>query len=1025
MSFGKTSNHSFTGQADTEYILASVKEQEIQFERLTRELEEEHLTVAGQLQQYRVEPPAHSTPSTRNGDEELKEGSDTESKRDLAPEQEHAEHQPYTNASVPHSYPTSDGQVKLHHHRSTPNNLAKSQTLIAPYSQHSQASYAEPQPQKPVLAHPRPYYASPPRSLVLDQPPFPTHFSPPPVYQSSGFNYPEFQYQDIHPTAYYVNIPTAYVAPQSAGQIYQEIPAGNMNRTQPHRHSSNSYQVIHSQPHSYQQQAHSQPNYQPPQYARPPPPKPKPPAPPRRHSQLQKPTEFHPPPVVHHKQQPQNHIPSKHYSAPHLHDYTHKNLHSPASRDRRISTESHPGRSKSFHGTRKSDPVPGNRVFTPVDMSHEPVEYRHKSHRLSASPRAVAPTHQHGILYNDPANPDSFTFERDPSINEVIQMLRHHNYQVVSNAAAYIQHVTFADDHMKAVIRKKGVIPLLVNLLHHHVIDVQRNACGALRNMVYGRNNDEAKLVVRSCGGISSLAHVLRNTEDQEMKELITGVLWNLSSCEQLKNTISDSAMSALASRIIIHYVTLIDPYRMAKYCPEEMPDSYTDLTASDFTIDPNWSSLFINATGCLRNISSAGVEVRRKMRECDGLIEALLLVVENVIGKSDVDSKGVENCMCILRNLSYRLAVEVEAAHVPLSRDVEASKLDGEKDEECWRRHKKKEKRKSKDVEVIFNTSRTSSQISVQGVEMLWQPDVVRRYLALLAETCNFGTLEAASGAMQNLSAGQWVWSANIRTAVRKEKGLPMLVEFLHMDNERIVTVICSALRNMALDIRNKQLIGKHAMQDFVDLLPNADELSSPSGNTAFDFPQIGSQRVLLIDAVCGALRELVNSSTENAVRLHAVGAVPKLVAISRSTGYRYPHRLIKAAGRVLATLWDYKSLRSSLKKEGWTHYHFALAGVPSVASVGSQVSPYASPPMSPDDSNGYREIPESPAYSNAQMQVPPPKHQQIYTRPSLPYAPMSPYPNHPKNFHSPQPDSNYVTMIQGDALGAIDSWV
>ena len=47
-------------------------------------------------------------------------------------------------------------------------------------------------------------------------------------------------------------------------------------------------------------------------------------------------------------------------------------------------------------------------------------------------------------------------------------------------------------------------------------------------------------------------------------------------------------------------------------------------------------------------------------------------------------------------------------------------------------------------------------------------------------------------------------------RIAVRKEKGLPMLVEFLHMDNQRIVTAMCSTLRNMALDDRNKQLIGK-----------------------------------------------------------------------------------------------------------------------------------------------------------------------------------------------------------------------
>jgi len=48
-------------------------------------------------------------------------------------------------------------------------------------------------------------------------------------------------------------------------------------------------------------------------------------------------------------------------------------------------------------------------------------------------------------------------------------------------------------------------------------------------------------------------------------------------------------------------------------------------------------------------------------------------------------------------------------------------------------------------------------------------------------------------------------------RATVRKEKGLPMLVEFLqNMESERIVTGVCAALRNMALDERNKELLGE-----------------------------------------------------------------------------------------------------------------------------------------------------------------------------------------------------------------------
>jgi len=53
--------------------------------------------------------------------------------------------------------------------------------------------------------------------------------------------------------------------------------------------------------------------------------------------------------------------------------------------------------------------------------------------------------------------------------------------------------------------------------------------------------------------------------------------------------------------------------------------------------------------------------------------------------------------------------------------------------------------------------------------------------------------------------------FSAYIRAAVRKEKGLPILVELLRMDNDRVVCSVATALRNMALDSRNKELIGAH----------------------------------------------------------------------------------------------------------------------------------------------------------------------------------------------------------------------
>lgn len=48
-------------------------------------------------------------------------------------------------------------------------------------------------------------------------------------------------------------------------------------------------------------------------------------------------------------------------------------------------------------------------------------------------------------------------------------------------------------------------------------------------------------------------------------------------------------------------------------------------------------------------------------------------------------------------------------------------------------------------------------------GFELLYQPEVVRLYLSLLTESQNYNTLEAAAGALQNLSAGQWTVSQGL----------------------------------------------------------------------------------------------------------------------------------------------------------------------------------------------------------------------------------------------------------------------
>jgi len=64
---------------------------------------------------------------------------------------------------------------------------------------------------------------------------------------------------------------------------------------------------------------------------------------------------------------------------------------------------------------------------------------------------------------------------------------------------------------------------------------------------------------------------------------------------------------------------------------------------------------MLIEFSGLFRNVSSAGEYARKKLRECEGLVDSLLYVVRSAIEKSNIGNKSVENCVCVLRNLSYR----------------------------------------------------------------------------------------------------------------------------------------------------------------------------------------------------------------------------------------------------------------------------------------------------------------------------------------------------------------------------------
>ncbi|KAK7822322.1 hypothetical protein U0070_014421 [Myodes glareolus] len=482
---------------------------------------------------------------------------------------------------------------------------------------------------------------------------------------------------------------------------------------------------------------------------------------------------------------------------------------------------------------------------------------------------------------------------RQPELPEVIAMLGFRLDAVKSNAAAYLQHLCYRNDKVKTDVRKLKGIPVLVGLLDHPKKEVHLGACGALKNISFGRDQDN-KIAIKNCDGVPALVRLLRKARDMDLTEVITGTLWNLSSHDSIKMEIVDHALHALTDEVII-------PHSGWEREPNE------DCKPRHI----EWESVLTNTAGCLRNVSSERSEARRKLRECDGLVDALIFIVQAEIGQKDSDSKLVENCVCLLRNLSYQVHREIPQAERYQEALPSVANNTGPHAASCFGAKKGKGKKPTEDPanDTVDFPKRTSP---ARGYELLFQPEVVRIYISLLKESKTPAILEASAGAIQNLCAGRWTYGRYIRSALRQEKALSAIADLLTSEHERVVKAASGALRNLAVDARNKELIGKHAIPNLVKNLPGGQQ------NSSWNFSED------TVVSILNTINEVIAENLEAAKKLRETQGIEKLVLINKS-GNR-SEKEIRAAALVLQTIWGYKELRKPLEKEGWKKSDFQV---------------------------------------------------------------------------------------------------
>uniref|UniRef100_A0A0N5A3Z9 Fibronectin type-III domain-containing protein n=1 Tax=Parastrongyloides trichosuri TaxID=131310 RepID=A0A0N5A3Z9_PARTI len=504
---------------------------------------------------------------------------------------------------------------------------------------------------------------------------------------------------------------------------------------------------------------------------------------------------------------------------------------------------------------------------------------------------------------------------RDPTLKEVIDYLSSADRNIVIDASGFLQHLTYNDNVVKEDLRNLGGIPILIKLLSSDNSDIVRNSSGCLRNLSYGKENDINKKLIAECGGIRWLTTVIKEFPNTHIREEATGALWNISSCDELKVSIYNQSAEIIVDNLVIP----LSGYKQS--------GGKQLITIGDNGHNDNHSkssNVFRNGVGVLRNISAINSNSRKQLRSSPLLIESLLYYFQNSFNQGLIDSRSLENVVCILRNLSYRVHEEYDGKKHPFVQDYrDSGRSSGKRGRERSKSAPSgspKEKKKSGGLfkkggkgkkDINENKENTSS-----GVELLWHITTIQLYLRILQETSNSETLEAAAAAIQNLSASEHPNSQHVRTLVRTEKGLPILVELLRVEFEKVVCSVTTALRNLSMDQRNRELIGKYAMKDLLQKIPRDDVIKGINMNEN----RIAEATIV---AVLGILFEIVKNSSEFTKNLHDIGGTDKLMTLAK--GYpRVSAKICKYASQLLYTMWQHKDLHEIFKKAGYKESDF-----------------------------------------------------------------------------------------------------
>ncbi|XP_015237286.1 PREDICTED: plakophilin-1-like [Cyprinodon variegatus] len=507
-------------------------------------------------------------------------------------------------------------------------------------------------------------------------------------------------------------------------------------------------------------------------------------------------------------------------------------------------------------------------------LTHKQSQYKGSQPNMSKTPTQQTTTDSSSkTKINSGSNGN--ILNADITMKEAVQFLTSDDENYQNCGASYIQHNTFISDKAKEeVLKLKGIHPL-VGLLHSHNSQVKHTASAALRNLSF--KSDKNKEEIHRCDGITEVANQLRDSESVDLDKQLTGLLWNLSSADNLKPDLLKHALPVLMEHVILPYTT----------------------RSGDTIRDPD---VFLHTTGCLRNLSSAKESSRQTMRKCRGLIDSLTAYIKDCLEKEKTNDECLENCVGILHNLTFRLEDEAPMLFTNINTlarsQLRSTSPNNSNPVGCF-----SSQTKLPQVERPFDFA-VIEDPQPKGPSLLIHSKTLQDYLSLLSLSTGEELQEACCGTLHNLTAREGIVSSVIsQIIVQKLNGMQVIAPLINSKKVNLQKTTLALVGNLIKNPNLHQAVGRKALPELLSLLAEGTSGANESDDN--------------LAMACNATSCLVLKDLDMTKRYLGTNFIKSLSNISQNM---YFPKSSKAAAVLLVKIWSDKELQSFFKKQGLT---------------------------------------------------------------------------------------------------------